>query len=290
MNKTNNFGGSDVELKYSDYKKSKVVLLPCPYEGTVTYRRGCSKGPSAILEASANMELFDDELKKETYRIGISTKKPLKLSSLSPEKVVTTIKKEVSKILEHKKMPIVLGGEHSVSIGAVWAVSELYKNVSILHLDAHYDLRDKYEGSIYNHACAARRFLDYCPLVEAGVRSLSKKEEDFINTKPPNLEIFDIYSILKNPDWKNAVLKSLNNDVYISIDMDVPDPSVMPSVGTPEPGGLSWYQLLDLLNVVSKNKRVTGFDVVELMPLKDVAAPDFLTSKLIYRLLGYIFS
>ncbi len=283
------FGGFDLKVEYAGFKKSKVVILPCPYEATVTYGKGCSKGPDAILEASNKMELFDDELKKETYKIGIYTKTPLPLVKLSARDMIKNLEIQVSEVLKSKKMPVAIGGEHLISVGTVRAASQIYKDLSVLHLDAHHDLRNDYEGSIYNHACVARRFLEFCPVTQVGVRSLSKVEEDFLGTNPPNLKIIDAYHMRKKRPWKDRVVKSLKDNVYISLDLDIFDPSLMPSVGTPEPGGMGWYELLDLLKTVARNKKIIGFDIVELMPIKGVVAPDFLAAKLIYRLLGYIF-
>ena len=202
--------------------------------------------------------------------------------------MVRKVRKEVSEILKLKKLHVALGGEHSISVGTVWAASQIYKDLSVLQLDAHRDLRDSYEGSGFNHACVARRILEFCPLIQVGVRSLSKEERNFLDTKPGNLKTFDVYHILDMPNWKNAVINSLSNNVYISLDLDVFDPSLMPSVGTPEPGGIGWYELLDLLKMVIRKKKIIGFDIVELAPIKDFVAPDFLAAKLIYRLLGYI--
>lgn len=283
------FGGAALKKDSAGTKESKVVILPCPYEKTVTYGKGCSKGPLAVLKASENMELFDDELKDEIYKLGIFTNKPLSLEGLSPENMIKKVENEVSKILKSQKFPVIIGGEHSISVGAVRGANEIYKDLSVLYLDAHYDLKNKYEGSMYNHGCVARRLLEFCPVVEIGTRSLSKEEQDFLDTNPDNLKIIDIYRMRGSADWQNEVITSLKNNVYISLDLDVLDPSLMPSVGTPEPGGINWYALLDLLKTISKNKKIIGFDVVELMPIKYIAAPDFLTAKLIYRLLGYIF-
>ncbi len=283
------FGGFDLKVEYAGFKKSKVVILPCPYEATVTYGKGCSKGPDAILEASNKMELFDDELKKETHKIGIHTKTPLPLAGLPARDMIERVEAGVSELLKSKKLPVAIGGEHLISVGAVRAASQIYKDLSVLHLDAHHDLRNDYEGSSYNHACVARRFLEICHVAQVGMRSLSKEERDFLDTNPPNLKTIDAYYMRKKRSWKDRVIKSLKDNVYISLDLDIFDPSLMPSVGTPEPGGMGWYELLDLLKIVARNKKIIGFDIVELMPIKGIAAPDFLAAKLIYRLLGYVF-
>jgi agmatinase len=235
------------------------------------------------------MELFDDELKKETHKIGIHTKTPLPLADLPARDMIERVEAGVSELLKSKKLPVAIGGEHLISVGAVRAASQIYKDLSVLHLDAHHDLRNDYEGSSYNHACVARRFLEICHVAQVGMRSLSKEERDFLDTNPPNLKTIDAYYMRKKRSWKDRVIKSLKDNVYISLDLDIFDPSLMPSVGTPEPGGMGWYELLDLLKIVARNKKIIGFDIVELMPIKGIAAPDFLAAKLIYRLLGYVF-
>ncbi len=281
----------DIDEDWSGFKKSKVSLIPAPYDGTLTYVKGAAEGPEAIIEASMNMDLYDDELQCETYKIGIHTSAPLEINStMPPEKVISKVKEKVTSVLQANKFPVVLGGEHSVTIGAVKAAKEFFNNLSVLYLDAHYDLREEYMGSKYNHACVARRLQRICPVVEVGTRSLSKEEKDFLNTSPQNLTVISVYDILEMHDWKKKTHQALTDTVYITIDVDVLDPSIMPSVGTPEPGGLGWYEFLDFLNIVTKDKKIVGFDVVELSPKADFVAPDFLAAKLIYRLLGYIFS
>ena len=284
------FGGTQLKTDNAGFKKAKVIILQCPYDVTASYKKGTKNGPHAILEASEHMELFDEELNSETYKAGIFTNVPFVLEDLSPEEMIKKVEQGVTEVLKAEKMPVIIGGEHSVSIGAVRALSKAYKGLSVLHLDAHHDLRDEYDGSKYNHACVTRRFLEHCSVVQAGTRSMSKEEYDFIATNPPNLKTTSVYDILDDALWKEGIVKSLSENVYISLDMDVFDPAIMPAVGTPEPGGIGWYELLDLLKMVIKNRNIVGFDVVELMPIKDFVAPDFLAAKLIYRLLGYIFN
>jgi len=196
-----------------------------------------------------------------------------------------------TELLKANKFPVILGGEHSISVGVVKALKEAYPNLSVLQLDAHCDMRDTYKGSRLNHGCVARRISEICPLVQAGTRSLSKEEKDFLATQTPDkIKSLSVYDILDTPFWKDAASNSLSENVYITIDMDVFDPSLAPAVGTPEPGGIGWYEMLELLKEVVKDKKVVGFDVVELCPIKGQIASDFLAAKLIYRLLGYIFS
>ncbi|NQT23314.1 MAG: agmatinase [Candidatus Omnitrophica bacterium] len=283
-----NFASSELKKEYSGFERSKAVIIPCPYEGTVTYQKGTQKGPAAILEASDYMELFDDELKTETFRIGIHTKSPLRLSQLTVDKAVKIVRNEVEINLRKGKIPVCIGGEHSISIGGVQAASNYFTDISVLQLDAHYDLRDRHEGSNYNHACVARRFLEYCSLTQLGTRSLCKEEWEFLKNKPRHLTSLSIYDMRSKSDWKKKVIDSLTNNVYLTLDLDVFDPACMPSVGTPEPGGMYWKEVLDILREVSERKKIIGFDVVELAPISGFIAPDYLAAKLIYRLLGYI--
>lgn len=282
------YGGAD--LSYADFEKAKVVIVPAPYEGTVTYRKGTKYGPSAILEASSNMELFDEELNVETHKLGIHTIPPLDIAELSPEAMIEVVCKAEKDIFSAGKFPVLIGGEHSVSIGAAKAVKDVVGAITILQLDAHYDLRNEFEGTKYNHACVGRRFQEIAPLVQLGVRSISREEREFL-ADPNNIaRSVSAYDILNDSLWDKKTLESLKEEkVYISIDIDVLDPSIMPAVGTPEPGGFSWYLLLDILKMIAQDKEIVGFDVVELAPLDGNIAPDFLASKLIYRLLGYIF-
>jgi agmatinase len=282
------FGG--VSSDYAGLKKAKACVIQAPYEGTVTYVKGTRKGPAAIIDASLNMERFDDELQTETCKIGIYTNPPVEFDlSASPEKAIGKVKDAVSEVFQAGKFPVVLGGEHLVTVGAVRAAKETFKDLSVLYLDAHCDLRDEYRGSKYNHACTARRVHKMCPVVEVGTRSLSQEEKDFLNTSPANLKVISVHDILQTHDWKKEAARSLTDTIYITIDLDVLDPSVMPSVGTPEPGGLGWYEFMDLLKIITKEKKVIGFDLVELSPRDGLVASDFLAAKLIYRLLGYVF-
>ena len=279
-----------IDDEYSGFKRSKVVIMQVPYEKTVTYKKGTVSGPAAIVESSKKMELFDDELNQETYKIGIHTMDPLFVSDLRPEDMIERVYQSTQELLKANKFPVILGGEHSLSIGAVKAFKETYPNISVLHLDAHYDMRDEYYGSKFNHGCVARRISEICPIVQTGTRSLSKEEKDFItNQANGRVKTVSVYDILETPMWKDVISKSLTENVYVTIDLDVFDPSMMPAVGTPEPGGIGWYETLDLLREVSKDRKIVGFDVVELCPIAGQVASDFLAAKLVYRLLGYIF-
>lgn len=280
----------DIDKEWAGLKKSKACIIQAPYEGTLSYLKGAGKGPGAIINASMNMELFDDELWAETYKVGIYTSPSLEFdSTTTPEKAIAKVKETVTDVFRANKLSVLLGGEHSVTIGAVKAAKEFFGEISVLHLDAHYDLKNEYMGSKYNHACVGRRLQEICPIVEVGVRSISGEEKDFLDTPLSNAKIISVYDILETHDWKKKAAEVLSNTIYITIDLDVLDPAVMPSVGTPEPGGLGWYEFLDFLKLVTKNKKVVGFDVVELSPKEGQEAADFLAAKLVYRLLGYIF-
>ena len=271
----------------SKYEKAKAVILPVPYGATVTHRKGTENGPRAIIDASCSLELFDEELGKDTSRVGINTARELEVQNLAPEAMVKEVNKKVSDLIADKKFPVILGGEHSVSIGAVKALHKTYKDLSVFILDAHYDLRDDYKGSKFNHACVARRISEMVPVVEAGMRSMCREEKNFFPN--PNVIAFSAYDILDIPNWKERIKDSLSENVYISIDLDAFDPAVMPSVGTPMPGGLVWYETLDLLRYIISNKNIVGLDIVELCPIKDNIGTDVLAAKLVYRLLGYVF-
>ncbi len=277
---TANFGGLPPE--YSEAAGSRVVIVPVPYDGTSTWVKGADKGPAAILRASANMELYDIETDAQPYLDGIFTDEAV-TEDRSPEAMVEAVRRRVQGHLANRKLTVVVGGEHSVSIGAVQAHAGRYPGLSVLQLDAHSDLRDEYEGSKYNHACVMARVRELCPIVQVGIRSMD------ISEKPALVEdrIFFAHEIHDSLTWIDKVVAKLTEQVYITIDLDAFDPSIMPSTGTPEPGGLGWYAVLTLLKAVCRRRTVVGFDVVELCPVETNWAPDFLAAKLIYKILSY---
>jgi len=273
-----NFGGLEVQ----DYKKARVVVLPIPFEATTSYVMGAKKGPQAIIEASRHMELYDIELKKDISEIGIFTFPTMSFLTDSPKQAIEKIKKAVSKLLKDKKFVLSLGGEHTITCGAVAAFKQKYKKLSVLQIDAHSDLRDEYLGIEYSHACAMRRVREMeVPVVGVGIRSLDESEADYIRKK----EIKTIFYAPALPTKK--IIASLSRDVYLTFDVDALDPSIMPSTGTPEPGGLGWYEVLDLIKQVAKTKKIIGADIVELSPLPGLVFPDFLAAKLAYKIIGY---
>ena len=279
-----NFGG--IEPECAAYDSATFAVIPIPYDLTSTYQSGSRQGPAAILAASANMELYDEELQKVTYREGIFTAPPIEVDARGPDKMVGAIRQVVSDVLMDRKIPVILGGEHSVTLGAVQAVQAAFPALTVLHLDAHADLRESYQGTPYSHACIARRIQELCPLVQAGIRSMSEEEALFIKERA--IKTFSADFILDEPAWIDKICEHLTGDVYITIDLDVLDPAFMPSTGTPEPGGISWRDVLKLIKRVSKKCRIRGFDVVELSPIPGYVAPDFLAAKMIYRIMGYL--
>ncbi len=273
---------ADLPKRYSDLQDAKIVILPAPYDGTSTWQKGADKGPEALLDASANMELYDIETDSEVYLQGIHTAKPVDVD-MPPEEMVDSVENSVRHFLEKDKFVVLVGGEHSVSTGSVRAHLEKYKEFSVLQLDAHSDLRYEYEGTKYNHACVMSRISEVCPIVQVGIRSTDISEQEALRKS----NVFFAEDIYNNNEWIKKVLSLLSDKVYITIDLDVFDPSIMPSTGTPEPGGLLWYNVLMLLKAVFADKKVVGFDVVELCPNPKNKAPDFLAAKLIYKLLSY---
>ncbi|MFC1676737.1 agmatinase [Planctomycetota bacterium] len=277
-----NFGYLPEE--HSNPENSEIVILPVAYDGTSTWVKGADKGPEAIIEASANMELYDIETDSEVYKRGIFTESVIG-GEISTIEMVEAVVDNVKYYLGKDKFTIVIGGEHSVSIGSVKAHAEKYDDLTILQLDAHADLRDEYSGSKYNHACVMARAKEISPIVQVGIRSMDISEKDSVDPS----KIFFAKDIHNNTDWINKVIPMLSDNVYITIDLDVFDPSIMPSTGTPEPGGLLWYDVLTLLKTVSNKKNIVGFDVVELCPESSNKAPDFMAAKLVYKLLSYKF-
>lgn len=285
MNIPDNFLG--LEEKFTNYKKSKVVIIQVPYEGTATYRKGTSLGPKAIIDASKQVEVYDEELDYCPCDIGINTLKPISVEG-KPEDVIDNVYKQTKKNIEDNKFIITLGGEHSITSGIVKAFKEKFNDLSVLQLDAHSDLRDSYEASKFNHACVIKRIFDLgIKFTQVGIRSISEEEKPFI--KKNKIKMFFARDIYNNENWFKDVLDSLTDNVYITIDLDVFDPGIMPTVGTPEPGGLDWYKVINFLKEVFIKKNVLGCDVMELSPVKDNIAPDFLAARLVYKLIAYKF-
>ena len=281
-----------IDEKYSNYDDSLVVVLPVPFEQTTSYGKGTSKGPKAILDASHYVEFFDEELYRELCfekGKGICALYPPEFKNLKGKKALELIYKYVKQLIDDKKFVVTLGGEHSISTAPIQAHFDTYKDLSILHFDAHSDLRQEYEGSKYSHASFAARVAEFTTsITQVGIRAQCKEEYDFIKEKKiKTFYAFEIRSGVYGNDWQIKVIDTLKENVYITFDVDYFDPSIMPSTGTPEPNGFFWDETMKLLKMLGEKKNVVGFDVVELSPRKDFPYPDFLTAKLIYKMLNY---
>lgn len=269
--------------QYSSFNNSAVVVLPVPFDETSTWLKGADKGPDAVIEASRHLELYDRETDSEVYKKGICTGRAV--CATGAEKMVSEVRQQTASLIREGKFVVTVGGEHSISIGAAAAHAASYQDMGILHLDAHADMRDEYEGSRYNHACTVARLKETVDrVVSVGIRSMDISERE----KADESTVFYADYIHMSEDWIAEAVELLPERVYITIDLDVFDPGIMPSTGTPEPGGLDWYQVVGLLKAVSERRTIVGFDVSELCP-SDNKAPDFLAAKLIYKLLSYKF-
>src|SRR5439155_24062194 len=271
----------------ADFATARVVILPIPLDRTTSYMPGTRNGPHEILVASSHMELWDEETQTHVHGIGIYTLAEMEFPFASMDDVVREIRRVTAALLNHGKFPIILGGEHSITPAVVGAVAEKYPGVSVLQIDAHADLRDSFMGTPHSHACAMRRTLEFARATQVGIRSLSPEEAVVAPTLPT--EIFYDFNMRQHADWIDRVVDSLSETVYITIDVDGFDPAIMPATGTPEPGGLSWYEALALLRRTIQRRTVVGFDIVELSPMPGNIAPNFLCAKLIYKMLSYRF-
>ncbi len=276
------FGGKD--SNWTDYKSAKIIIFPVPYDYTATWQKGADLGPDAIIEASAHVELYDIETDSEVHLHGIHTFQLCDLPR-SPEELNRVIRENFYSFTKDDKFPVMLGGNHSITHGAVQGIKEYFSDLTVLQLDAHADLRESFNGSPFNHACVMARVKEVCPAVQVGIRSMEREEFDRLDIS----RVFFARDIFSDDYWIEKVIELLSSHVYVTIDLDVFDPSIMPSTGTPEPGGLDWYQIIGLLKKVAEERNVVGFDVVELMPNKYNKAPDFIAAKLVFQFLSYIF-
>ncbi len=287
-----NFGGLPPE--FSRFASARAVVLPVPYDLTTSYLAGTRRGPQAILEASTHLELYDEELQSEPYRVGVHTLPPLAPSAASPEETLQRVEHTVTWLIEREKFPVLLGGEHSLTLAPVRALRKKFGKFSVLQLDAHADLRDSFQGTPFNHACVGRRMHELgLNIVQIGIRAISPEEADFIRTAKSLHVCFD-YELhpnsalsLRKGEVLGEALSKLESPVYVTLDLDVFDPALMPAVGTPEPGGLGWYSVLNILKYVGEKHTVLGCDVVELCPIAGMVGPDFLAAKLVYKMLSY---
>ena len=279
MSKKNYAGIPD---KYARLDDAKVVLIPVPYDGTSTWQKGADKGPDAFLEASENMELFDIETRSEVYKKGVYLAPPV-TEDASPEKMVEAVHKTVKNYIKQEKFVTIFGGEHSISIGTIRAFNESFEDLTVVQLDAHADLRPEYEGSTCNHACAVHEASKKTNLLQVGIRSMDVSELDHMDEN----QVYFAHDLYE--DWMDDAIGQMTPNVFITIDLDVFDPSILPSTGTPEPGGMFWYETLEFIKLMFKKKNVVGFDIVELNPNEKEKSSDFLAAKLYYKMLSYKF-
>ncbi len=273
------------------YASSRYVIIPAGYDRTTSYGSGARRGPQAILDASMQVELFDEELERNTFEDGIFLSAPLESPAQGPQSIVHSVHRVASQVLLDGKIPVVLGGEHTVSLGSIQACKERCGELTVVQIDAHADLRDEYEGTPYSHACVMRRASEMgCHLIQLGIRSLSQEEMTWLRQHPDHSKLIyarDLAGKIE-ADRLQELFERIREPVYLTIDLDGLDPSIMPATGTPEPGGFSWYETLQLLRVLTRLTTIIGFDIVELAPLAGIHAPDFLAARLLYRLMGYI--
>ena len=271
----------DMDEELYDLEHARYVLLPVPYDGTSTFVKGADKGPQAILDASDSLELYDVQYQIEACNAGIHTDQHTYDLS-SPDNMVQSVYQRVKHFMEMQKFSILLGGEHSVSVGAIKAMSEQYEDLTVLQIDAHADLRDEYHDSIYNHACVMRHAQDYARVVQVGIRNVCT--EEMHNLVPEN--VFYAHDIYNTEEWMDRAVERLTQNVYVTFDLDGLDPSILPATGTPLPGGLQWYPTLRFLDKVFRQRNVVGFDVVELCPQPDNKVSDVLAATLVYKMIN----
>jgi len=277
-----NFAG--IEDQYARKETAAVWLQSIPYDGTSTWGKGADKAFPAFLEAAENMEIYDIETDSEVYKKGIHILPEISENS-TPEKVFQTVYQKTKALLQENHFLTFFGGEHSISIGIIKAFYEKYPDLNVLQLDAHTDLRPEYLGTPYNHACALHDASKHTNLVQVGIRSMDSVEKPFLNRS----QCWFAEDMAFSDEWMEKSLQQLTGPVYITVDLDVFDPSVMPSTGTPEPGGMDWNTVIRYLKKVFQHKNVVGFDIVELAPIPQLKAPDFLVAKLYYKMLSYQF-
>lgn len=271
----------DLAPEHRDPASARYRILPVPFDATSTFRKGADRGPSALLEVSDQLEEYDIETNSLPCKAGIYVEAPVEAED--PLQLVQSVQDRVRAVFNAGRVPVVLGGEHSVSIGAAWAAAEHFHDIGVVQLDAHSDLRQSYHGSPFNHACVMARIREKSPVLQAGIRSMDISELDFIDPE----RVFYAHKIHDDPDWINRLCSRLSSHTYLTIDLDVFDPSIMPSTGTPQPGGLSWYTVLKLIRSITEKSSLTGFDIVELCPDGSHASP-MLAAKLLYKTIAYM--
>jgi len=280
--KTKTYAGIPEEL--AKLEQAKIVLIPVPYDGTSTWQKGADKGPEAFLNASENMELYDIETDTEVYKQGVYLADAVTENN-SPEAMVDAVHQATKKYIKKNKFVTIFGGEHSISIGTIRAFNEMYPSLTVLQLDAHADLRKSYEGSKCNHACAVYEASQTTNLIQVGIRSMDIIEKTVMDEE----KTYFAHDMAVDDTWMDSAIDQMTDNVFITIDLDAFDPSILPSTGTPEPGGLLWYETLEFLKQVFEEKNVVGFDIVELCPNPKEKSSDFLAAKLYYKMLSYKF-
>ena len=280
-----NFGGI-AESRYTDFDGARILVWPVPYEGTVSYGHGTGDGPRAIIDASRNMELYDEEMNDSVYRLGIHTLPELQPLD-EPEAMMQLIEQQAGKLLDTGKFLVTLGGEHSISGPIVRALGHRLSSLSVLQVDAHTDLRDTYDETPHSHTSIMARVVEVCPIVQVGIRSISEGEALRLTETPTT--VFWARDIVGRTDWYEDAISHLTEHVYLTIDIDALDPSLVPSTGAPEPGGLGWYDVIGIVRATARARKIVGLDVTELAPMAGNRAPDFLAAKLVYKCLSYIF-
>ncbi|MDT5269842.1 MAG: agmatinase [Acidobacteriota bacterium] len=282
-----NFGGIDEE-ELTSFENSRVVVWPVSYEGTVSYGGGTGAGAEAIVDASRNMELYDEETDAEVYRLGIHTTEVTPPAE-TPEAMMKSLLEKARELVGADKFVCMIGGEHSVSAPVIQAHAERYENLSVLQIDAHADLRDTYDGTPHSHASIMARVVRdlKLPAVQVGIRSISAEEARSLGEFPTR--IFWAKDIAGRTDWWEEAVAGLTENVYLTIDIDGLDPSLVAQTGTPEPGGLGWYETLGLIRTLARSRRVVGMDLTEYSYVEGFSASAFLCAKLIYKSLSYIF-
>ena len=283
-----NFGHLDAAD--AAFETARVVVVPVPFDGTTCYRPGTREGPQAIIDASRNLELYDAELRRSPYKVGLHTLRAVEIVNGDAEEMVNRVERVTTQLLDAGKWLLTLGGDHLVAIGAIRAHAHRYPGLSVLHFDAHADLRDEYEGTRYSAATVMRRTLEVCPsIVQVGIRSLSEPEAELVAQRHiPQALAADIHTQIAagRRDWIETLVSTLHDDVYITFDIDCFDPSLVPGTGTPEPGGLGWYDAIGLLSAVAARKRIVGADLVELSPLLEGHVSPVVAAKLAMKLIG----
>ena len=279
------FGAPDAP--FCDPATARVTIIPAPLEYSVCYMKGTEQGPQAILDASSQMELYDEELDWSPIEIGVYTRPALDYTGMYHEAALATTGDAAREVLQRGQLPLILGGEHSLSAPPIAAAREFFPDLTVVHIDAHGDLRNEYEGTSLSHACIERRVVEMgIPVTEIGIRSFSPEEAEFMKTGP-NVAIVWDHQLARG----NALIpwERLSHHTYLTVDLDAIDPAEMPAVGTPEPGGLRWYQLLDLLREIFRRTNVVAMDMVELCPMPGQTRADFMAAKLVYKMIGYRF-